>query len=71
MFTLTVLEILLFEDKLVLWPAQHVTGSERVIWKAQHNNRWSVLIHMTVISTIIERTGSLAYFDENDYYFQD
>ena len=30
MFTLTIFEVLLFEGRLLLWPAQQVTGRKKV-----------------------------------------
>ena len=73
MFTNTTFEILLFEGRAILWPAQQATGSKRFKWKTQHNNKWSVLwaIHMTVLSIMKKGTGNLAYFDKNNYSFQD
>ena len=73
MFTNIAFEILLFEGRSIFWPAQQITGSKRVKWKTQHNNKWSVLwaIHMTVLSIMKKGTGNLAYFDKNNYSFQD
>ena len=71
MFTLTAFEILLFEGRSVLWPTQWVTGSDKVKWKTQHNNGWSVLwaIQITVLSKMKKETGNLVYFDKKKILF--
>ena len=44
-FTLTVFEMLLFESRSILWPAQQVTGKERVKFpvKKTKKNAWLLL----------------------------
>ena len=44
-FTLTVFEMLLFESRSILWPAQQVTGKERVKFPVKKNkkNAWLLL----------------------------
>ena len=44
-FTLTVFEMLLFESRSILWPAQQVTGKERVKFPVTKNkkNAWLLL----------------------------
>ena len=67
MFTLTVFKILMFKGRLVLWPTQCVTRSERVKWKTQHKSGWSALwaIHMPV-----HQWKKQPISNKNNYSFQ-
>ena len=50
MFTLTIFNIILFEGRSILWPAQRVTGNERVNYFLKKKDRYKYCIFDRVLN---------------------
>ena len=67
MFTLTIFNIILFEGRSILWPAQRVTGNERVNYFLKKKDRYKYCIFDRVLNRPLQGPCTKTMVFDHEY----